>query len=160
MAADGQVTAPERDAVVRPEPDAALAPPDDEEAEGVAACPVWADCPRYRSLAEIEAAEAALEALPNVTRHEFGRSVEGRVLTALRVTLDAERVEPRPALFVDGTHHACERPVAEAVLEVATYFADALQTDPAMRDTLSRVEIWFIPVLNVDGFHYADTVDP
>ncbi len=90
----------------------------------------------------------------------IGTSIEGRPIHALRISDNAQTVEPdEPGMIVVGCHHAREW----ISVEVPLYLADVLTDQYLQRGDVTRLvrysEIWIIPVLNPDGFVYSWTDD-
>ena len=78
---------------------------------------------------------------------EFGKSVRGRTLTALRLARGAGK---RPGALFVGNHHAREHLSTEVPLLAAQWLADHAG-EPEVKRLLETREIFFIPLLNPDG---------
>ena len=78
---------------------------------------------------------------------EFGKSVRGRKLTALRFTRGAG---PKPGALFIGNHHAREHLSTEVPLLAAQWLADNAGK-PEVSKLLATRDIYFIPLLNPDG---------
>ena len=96
---------------------------------------------------------------PNlVKRVVYGESLNGLDLVAYKVTTNANTTADgaKPGAMFHGAQHAREWISAEVVRRGYQYFlehsGDAASGVPAI---LASTEIWFIPVLNPDGYDYT-----
>jgi hypothetical protein len=92
---------------------------------------------------------------------DLGKSLKGTPITAVRVTAGvAKQKTPssRPAVVFQATQHAREWITTENVRRQLHYFLDNYGTDPEITKLVNTTDLWFIPVVNVDG--YDLTFDP
>jgi len=114
----------------------------------------------YKSYAEIDAyIDALIDLRPDlVSRFVFGTSIEGRTMFGMRIT-SPEGGEDKPAVVLDGTHHAREW----IALMVPMYIADRLvrdyETDPEVRQLVDEAIIYVLPLINPDGYEYSRDVN-
>ncbi len=93
-----------------------------------------------------------------VKRVPYGTSLNGLELVAYRVTAGANTSAEgsKPGVMFHGAQHAREWISAEVVRRGFQYFLDhkddAASGIPAI---LASTEVWFIPVLNPDGYDYT-----
>lgn len=80
----------------------------------------------------------------------IGKSVEGRELYAIRLSLSPARDSLPTAIFL-GCHHAREHLSVEMPLKLAGYLAEHAATEGRVRDLLSSREVWIVPMVNPDG---------
>jgi hypothetical protein len=97
---------------------------------------------------------------PDVVKEEvIGHSVLGQAIMAYKVTDDArdERDGDRPAVLYDSTQHAREWIATEVERRLFQYMlANKKQKGGAdIKQLLKKTELWFIPVVNVDGYDYT-----
>jgi hypothetical protein len=97
---------------------------------------------------------------PDVVKEEvIGHSVLGQEIMAYKVTKDAksERDGDRPAVLYDATQHAREWISTEVERRLFTYMVtNKKQKGGAdIKQLLNKNELWFIPVVNVDGYDYT-----
>ncbi|MFQ5413907.1 MAG: M14 family metallopeptidase [Phycisphaerae bacterium] len=86
----------------------------------------------------------------------IGTSVEGRGIMALRISDDAQTIDPtEPGMVVTGCHHAREWISVEVPLFFANYLVENYLKDDAVTRLIRNTEIWIIPILNPDGFEYS-----
>ncbi|MGK5110722.1 MULTISPECIES: M14 family zinc carboxypeptidase [unclassified Geodermatophilus] len=91
----------------------------------------------------------------------IGRSVNGQEILAFKVTADAGLVPDgqRPAVLYASAQHAREWITPEMTRRLMRHVLDASGSDPEIRGVLDRTELWFVPVLNPDGYDHTFTTD-
>ncbi|HWH01179.1 MAG TPA: M14 family zinc carboxypeptidase [Pilimelia sp.] len=89
----------------------------------------------------------------------IGRSVQGKPILAVKVTRDAARVADgrRPAVVYAGTQHAREWITTEMTRRLYHHVLDNYGTDREITELVNTRELWFIPVLNPDGYDHTFT---
>lgn len=140
--------------------DPALVPSDAQLAldlPALAPPPAFWDVPRqgpvFHTADEIDAFVAELAAArPDLVRVvSLGESVLGRPIPGLVLTnRSVEGAKPAP--FIDGGHHANEVEGVEITLYLADYLVRNYDRNATVRGWLDRMEIWIVPVVNVDGY--------
>ena len=87
---------------------------------------------------------------------QYGESVRGQPLLALRVTRDVQEVEQgeRPASLYLAAQHAREWITPEMVRRLTRYMVENADTGEVNR-LLGQNEFWFIWVANPDGYDYT-----
>jgi hypothetical protein len=87
----------------------------------------------------------------------IGRTLQGRPILALRVTKNARKTKPRkrPAVLYQGTTHAREWISTEVTRRLARWFIANYKQRRAIRKLLSNRELWFVPVVNPDGYQFT-----
>jgi hypothetical protein len=94
---------------------------------------------------------------PNlVKRVVYGQSLNGLDLVAYKVTTNANTTADgaKPGAMFHGAQHAREWISAEVVRRGYQYFLER-KDQPDVAAILASTEIWFIPVLNPDGYDYT-----
>lgn len=112
------------------------------------------DFRHYPTAAEIEEFCAALElSYPEIVRlTEVGRSYQGRPILLLRLGSDAGGgPDTRPALLLEGQHHAREPIGQQAALYTAWHLASTYGTDPLSTHLLDTRTLYVLPCVNPDG---------
>jgi Zinc carboxypeptidase len=99
---------------------------------------------------------------PDVVKREvIGRSVLGQPIVAYKVTADAKRTRDgaRPAVLYNAVQHAREWIAAETERRLFEYvLANKDQREgPGIRRLLRQRELWFVPIVNPDGYDYTFT---
>ncbi len=86
----------------------------------------------------------------------IGRTHQGRRILAVRVTGNVGRVKRnrRPAVLYQGTTHAREWISTEVTRRLLLWYLENADTQ-RVRKILSRTELWFLPVVNPDGYQYT-----
>ncbi len=110
--------------------------------------------PSYKDADMVEASLRAMNARwPDVTRVvQIGTSGQGRPMWALRVTDHPDRDEDEPAVLLDGAHHGNELLAVEYALDSAEWTLEH-QADPRVAKWIDGLDLWFVPMVNVDGNH-------
>jgi hypothetical protein len=99
---------------------------------------------------------------PSLTTAPFSLGVtgQGRDVWAIKVSDNASVDENEPEVLFDGVHHAREIMTVEMNLYFARYLCENYGTDPLATFLVDNREIWFVPIVNPDGFVYNETTDP
>lgn len=83
----------------------------------------------------------------------IGKSVEGRDIMAVRISAHPES-ENLPEVLYTGMHHARE-PIGMMSLVYAMWsLLEGYSNDPELTDILDDRALWFVPVVNPDGYGY------
>jgi hypothetical protein len=112
------------------------------------------DFAHYPSSAEIVTFTVELESLyPNlVERYSLGTSGLNRPIVALRLGNEASGdPDTRPAMYLDGQHHAREPIGQQIVLYTLGYLLSNYGSDPLVTHLLDTRTVYAIPSVNVDG---------
>lgn len=110
--------------------------------------------PVYHSYDQIvRRAEELARAHPRlVHRTQIGETTQFcRPIYAYRMSNDATRPQERPGVLFNGCHHADELVGAEIVLALMEKLAAGYAREPEVTQWLDTLEIWLVPVINVDG---------
>ncbi|MDG4798706.1 M14 family metallopeptidase [Micromonospora sp. WMMD1082] len=89
----------------------------------------------------------------------IGRSAQGKPILAVKVTKNA-RTTPdgkRPAVLYAGTQHAREWITPEMTRRLMHHVLDRYGSDREITRLLDTTELWFVPVLNPDGYDHTFT---
>ena len=94
-----------------------------------------------------------------VKEEVIGKSILGQDIMAYKVTKDAnhEKDGSRPSVLYNATQHAREWISAEMERRLFKYVLDRKHQrgGAEIKKLLSKNELWFIPVVNVDGYDYT-----
>jgi hypothetical protein len=86
----------------------------------------------------------------------IGTSIEGLPIQALKISDNVATSEPSEgAIILIATQHAREWLAEETALFVAEKILERYATDAVVRADVNRLEIFIVPVVNVDGFAYT-----
>lgn len=91
---------------------------------------------------------------------DIGDSIEGRDILAVRMTQGARGLPlgKRPAVLYQGTTHAREWISTEVAMRLLEwYVAERRAGNPEIQELLETTELWFVPVVNPDGYEYTFT---
>jgi hypothetical protein len=91
-----------------------------------------------------------------VKEEVIGKTVLGQPIMAYKVTKDAGSVRDgtRPATLFNSTQHAREWIATEVERRLFTYFLEH-KRDNDIKKLLKDRELWFVPVVNPDGYDYT-----
>ena len=87
----------------------------------------------------------------------LGKTHEGRDIWALKVSknVTSDSTKERPAVVVTGVHHAREWATSKVPLTIATETLEGYNSDPAAKKRVDEGEMWFVPLVNPDGYEYS-----
>ncbi|HZE33465.1 MAG TPA: M14 family zinc carboxypeptidase, partial [Actinoallomurus sp.] len=90
---------------------------------------------------------------------DIGTTGRGKPITAIKVTKNAHslRSGSRPAVIYQATQHAREWIAPETVRRLLHYYLDNYGKNRDVTKLVDTDELWFIPVVNVDGYDYTFT---
>jgi Zinc carboxypeptidase/Immune inhibitor A peptidase M6 len=90
---------------------------------------------------------------------DIGTTGQGKPITAIKVTKNARslRSGARPAVVYQATQHAREWIAPQTVRRLLHYYLDNYGKNPDVTKLVDTDELWFIPVVNVDGYDYTFT---
>jgi hypothetical protein len=98
---------------------------------------------------------------PGVTKLvRIGTTLNGREILALKVTQGArgQRDGRRPAVLFSATQHAREWIATEIDRRLMYHYIEGwANDDPQIVKLLQSTELWFVPVMNPDGYQYTFT---
>jgi hypothetical protein len=99
---------------------------------------------------------------PNITTAPFsiGTTLEGRTIWAMKISDNPGVQEAEPEVLYDAMHHAREIMTVEVLLYFARYLCENYATDPTAGFLVDNRQIYFVPLVNVDGFVYNETTNP
>lgn len=99
---------------------------------------------------------------PNLitAKEVIGYSVENRPVYMVKISDNPEAAENEPQVLYTALIHAREPAGMMAVLYYMYYLLENYGTDPAVTYLVDNREIYFIPVVNPDGYEYNRQTDP
>src|SRR5207245_2089853 len=90
----------------------------------------------------------------------IGTSENNQTMYALKVTADVSNENStKPAFLFTGLTHAREWATGSTTMQTAGDLLKGYSSDSAMTRRLDKAEIWFIPVVNPDGYNYSLNTD-
>ena len=88
------------------------------------------------------------------------QTYEGRSIYWLRMSDNANVDEPEPEILYSSIHHAREPACLSQLIFYMWYLLENYGTDPEITAILDNTELYFVPLLNPDGYVYNETTDP
>ena len=91
----------------------------------------------------------------------IGHTVRGQDIVAVRVTKHPHHVREgsRPTTVYTGAQHAREWITPEMVRRLLDLVLDGYGVDPEITKLVNTTEMWFVPVVNPDGYDHTFTTD-
>jgi Zinc carboxypeptidase len=134
----------------------------------------WADAPRgggfgfgsmggYYTWSEVIAKLDEMRAdYPSLVaaRQSIGLSHEGRDLWMVKISDNADANENEPEMLFTALTHAREPQGMAVVLYYMFYLLESYGTDPEATYLVNERELYFVPVVNPDGYVYNQTTNP
>jgi hypothetical protein len=112
---------------------------------------------RYPSYAEyIQLMEGFVSGYPDLCRlSEYGASVNGRKLLALKITDHPDMAEHEPVVFLSSSFHGDEPLGYILLLRLIDDLLKSYASDSWAKDLLDHAEVWINPLSNPDGAYYS-----
>jgi len=85
---------------------------------------------------------------------------EGRALQWVKITKNPESVNVRPQLLYTAIHHAREPIALSETIFYMWYLLENYDTNDEVKYIVDHTEMYFIPVINADGYVYNETTNP
>lgn len=117
----------------------------------------------YHTYSEIMAELDAMHAIfPSITtaKMDIGHSLEDSVIWAFKISDNPESDEEEPEVFFNSLTHAREPAGMEVLLYFMWYLLDNYGTDPLATYLVDERELWFVPVMNPEGYCYNEYTYP
>jgi len=87
-------------------------------------------------------------------------TIEGRPIYFVKISDNPSVAEPEPQVLYTGMHHAREPIGMQHLLYYMWYLLENYSTNPEVKNVVDNTELYFIPVVNVDGYQYNITSNP
>jgi hypothetical protein len=99
---------------------------------------------------------------PNIITQQYsiGTSIQGRTIYAVKISDNPNVNESEPQVHINALIHAREPQSMMTVMYYMYYLLENYGTDPEVTYLVNNREIYFIPVINVDGYEYNRQTDP
>jgi len=95
---------------------------------------------------------------PNIVKIEqLGLSYEQRPIYVAKIGSDNGR--KKPSIWIDGGIHAREWIGVSTVTYMLNKLVTGYSTDAKIKEFVDKVDWYFVPVLNIDGYKYTHTTD-
>jgi hypothetical protein len=117
----------------------------------------------FRTLSEIwTAVDSLVSGYPSVvsSKRLIGTTHQGRPIYAIRISDNPEVDEGEPAVLFTGLHHAREPIGPHIVIYTMQQLPSLYGVDSDITALVNGRELWFIPVINPDGYAYNESTNP
>jgi len=117
----------------------------------------------YYTYAEVvQKLDSMVIRFPNLITPKWsvGTTHEGRALWVVKISDNPNISENEPQVFFDGLIHAREPQSMATVLYFMYYLLENYGSNPEVTYLVDNREIYFLPVLNPDGYVYNQTTNP
>lgn len=93
-------------------------------------------------------------------KDSVGRSIEGRPIWSVKISNNADMNENKPQVFYNSLIHAREPEGMMVLIYYIYYLLENYGNDPEVTYLLNNRELYFIPVINPDGYIYNEQISP
>ncbi len=117
----------------------------------------------FYTLAEAETELDSMRMLyPNLitAKQSVGLSREGRNIWMVKISDNPEVDEAEPEVLYDALHHAREPESLMANIYFMYYLLENYGSDPEVTYLVDNRELYFVPVVNPDGYVYNQSTNP
>ena len=90
----------------------------------------------------------------------IGQSIEGRDIWAFKVSDNPNDDEDEPGVLYTGLTHSREPLGMMNLIYFVQLLAEEHSSDPELEYLINNREMWFIPVVNPDGYVYNESIEP
>ncbi|MEI8114133.1 MAG: M14 family zinc carboxypeptidase [Bacteroidia bacterium] len=99
---------------------------------------------------------------PNLitVKDSVGTSVEGRTIWAVKISDNPDIKENEPEVFYNSLIHGSEQQGMMAVLYFMYHLLENYGTDPEVTYLVNNRELYFMPVINPDGYVFEEQLSP
>jgi hypothetical protein len=117
----------------------------------------------YRTLSEINAyLDTLIAARPDLisAKVSVGQTIEGRDMWAVKISDNPNIDEDEIEVLYTAAIHAREVITPEVLFHFMNYLTANYGSNPTITDLVNNRELWFIPVVNPDGYYYNQVTNP
>jgi len=99
---------------------------------------------------------------PNLitAKTSIGTSIEGREIWMAKISDNPDIDENEPVAYFDALHHAREPLAMATTINYMFWLLENYETDEQVRFLVDNREIYFVPVVNPDGYEYNRETNP
>ena len=99
---------------------------------------------------------------PSIVTEKFsiGQSLDGNDIWAIKISDNPGVDETEPEIVLDGLHHAREPISVDVLLHFMEWLTSNYGTDPEATYLVDNREIFFVPIINPDGYLYNEMMSP
>lgn len=117
----------------------------------------------FLTLTELEAEFNAMQTLYPLLISawiQIGTSVEGRPIWAVKISRNPQDDEDEPRVLYTAMHHAREPQGMMVLLHTMWYLLEQYGINSDVTEILDHRELYFVPVVNPDGYYYNEATAP
>ena len=117
----------------------------------------------FYTLAEVNSELDTMKLLfPNLitTKASIGNSIENRPIYMVKISDNPQIDENEPEILYTALHHAREPESMMQMIYFMYYLLENYSTDPSVQYLVNNRELFFVPVINPDGYEYNRTTNP
>jgi len=117
----------------------------------------------YHTYVEVKAfLDSVAAARPDLVSPVFsiGQSLEAREIWGIKISDNPNGNDGRPEVFYNALTHAREPGGMEVLLYTIKYLLDNYGTDPLVTSLVNTRALYFVPVVNPDGYVHNQTIAP
>ncbi|MBK6939362.1 MAG: zinc carboxypeptidase [Planctomycetes bacterium] len=93
-------------------------------------------------------------------KQTIGTSVEGRPIVAVKISDHPDVSEPEPRALFDALHHAREPASMQSMIWFMHHLLSNYGSDARITALVNERELWFVPVVNPDGYVFNEVTQP
>ncbi len=93
-------------------------------------------------------------------KESIGQTAEGREIWMVKISDNPTVNETEPEVLYTSLHHAREPAGLMTNLFFMYYLLENYDTDPFIQSLVDNTELYFVPVINPDGYVYNQTISP
>jgi carboxypeptidase T len=114
----------------------------------------------------LEEAVAELDSMyllyPNIitAKDSIGTTIEGRTVWMVKISDNPNDDEAEPEVLYDALHHAREPGSMMTLIYYMYYLLENYGTDPEVTFLVNNRELYFVPIVNPDGYEYNREIAP
>ncbi len=94
------------------------------------------------------------------SRSAIGSTIEGRSVWSVKISDNADLDEGEPAMLFTAVTHAREPQGMATLLYTMFHLLENYGSDPEVTYLLDNRELYFVPVVNADGYVYNESTNP
>ncbi|MFP4288978.1 MAG: M14 family zinc carboxypeptidase [Bacteroidales bacterium] len=88
------------------------------------------------------------------------KTIEGRTVYYVRISNQPDEMQDKPKVLYTSLTHAREPASMQQMLYQMWYLLENYDDDPEIKYLVDHTEMYFIPVVNPDGYVYCETTNP
>jgi hypothetical protein len=117
----------------------------------------------YKTLSEIyQYRDSVIAANPDIISQieSIGQTIEGRDIWAFKISDNPDLDEDEPEILYGAAIHAREVITPEVLFYFIDHLTQNYGIDPDITDLVNNREMWFILVINPDGYYHNEVIEP